>query len=175
MATQDDRPQSEPGAQTGARSGAAGSWLRDRRPRRASFPPAGRRPAIPGQGKPNRLRRRRQSRAGRGWRPAPAGPLPSSWGPTPAPEAPQNQTATGASSGSGRVIAETLASKGYFVYAGARKQEDLDALDAIDNIKAIRLDVTTGTTPDGTHTGTFTTTPSGGAPVVTVPSMGPNY
>jgi NAD(P)-dependent dehydrogenase (short-subunit alcohol dehydrogenase family) len=49
---------------------------------------------------------------------------------------------TGASSGSGRVIAETLASKGYFVYAGARKQEDLDALDAIDNIKAIRLDVT---------------------------------
>jgi len=49
---------------------------------------------------------------------------------------------TGASSGSGRVIAETLAAKGYFVYAGARKQEDLDALDAIDNIKAIRLDVT---------------------------------
>ncbi|MEE4163824.1 MAG: SDR family oxidoreductase [Woeseiaceae bacterium] len=49
---------------------------------------------------------------------------------------------TGASSGSGRVIAETLASRGYFVYAGARKQEDLDALDAIDNIKAIRLDVT---------------------------------
>ncbi len=49
---------------------------------------------------------------------------------------------TGASSGSGRVIAETLASRGYHVYAGARKQADLDALNAIDNIEAIRLDVT---------------------------------
>jgi NAD(P)-dependent dehydrogenase (short-subunit alcohol dehydrogenase family) len=49
---------------------------------------------------------------------------------------------TGASSGSGRVIAETLASRGYHVYAGARKQADLDALNEIDNIEAIRLDVT---------------------------------
>ena len=49
---------------------------------------------------------------------------------------------TGASSGIGRNIAETLASKGYFVYAGARKQQDLDALNAIDNIRAVRLDVT---------------------------------
>ncbi|MDJ0657817.1 MAG: SDR family oxidoreductase [Xanthomonadales bacterium] len=49
---------------------------------------------------------------------------------------------TGASSGSGRVIAETLAERGYYVYAGARKQADLDALNAIDNIQAIRLDVT---------------------------------
>ena len=49
---------------------------------------------------------------------------------------------TGASSGSGRIIAETLASRGYHVYAGARKQADLDALNAIDNIEAIRLDVT---------------------------------
>jgi NAD(P)-dependent dehydrogenase (short-subunit alcohol dehydrogenase family) len=49
---------------------------------------------------------------------------------------------TGASSGSGRVIAETLAARGYHVYAGARKQADLDALNAIENIEAIRLDVT---------------------------------
>jgi NAD(P)-dependent dehydrogenase (short-subunit alcohol dehydrogenase family) len=49
---------------------------------------------------------------------------------------------TGASSGSGRVIAETLALRGYYVYAGARKQADLDALDAIENIQAVRLDVT---------------------------------
>ena len=49
---------------------------------------------------------------------------------------------TGASTGIGREIAETLARDGYFVYAGARKQKDLDALDAIDNIQAVRLDVT---------------------------------
>ncbi|MDX1395718.1 MAG: SDR family oxidoreductase, partial [Gemmatimonadota bacterium] len=49
---------------------------------------------------------------------------------------------TGASSGLGRATAETLASKGYFVYAGARSEEDLRALNAIDNIEAIRLDVT---------------------------------
>lgn len=49
---------------------------------------------------------------------------------------------TGASSGIGRKIAETLAANCYHVYAGARKQADLDALDAIDNIQSIRLDVT---------------------------------
>lgn len=49
---------------------------------------------------------------------------------------------TGASSGAGRVIAETLASRGYFVYAGARKQADMDELNRIENIQAIRLDVT---------------------------------
>ena len=49
---------------------------------------------------------------------------------------------TGASSGIGRNIAETLAAKGYFVYAGARKQADLDALNAIPNIRSVRLDVT---------------------------------
>lgn len=49
---------------------------------------------------------------------------------------------TGASTGLGRMIAETLAAKGYFVYAGARKAKDLEALDAIDNIRAVRLDVT---------------------------------
>ena len=49
---------------------------------------------------------------------------------------------TGASTGIGRNIAETLAASGYFVYAGARKPADLDALDEIPNIQAIRLDVT---------------------------------
>jgi NAD(P)-dependent dehydrogenase (short-subunit alcohol dehydrogenase family) len=49
---------------------------------------------------------------------------------------------TGASTGIGRKTAELLASRGFFVYAGARKAEDLAALDAIDNIKAVRLDVT---------------------------------
>ena len=34
---------------------------------------------------------------------------------------------TGASTGLGRMLAESLASKGYFVYAGARKDEDLAA------------------------------------------------
>lgn len=49
---------------------------------------------------------------------------------------------TGASSGIGRNMAETLAANGYFVYAGARKQADLDALNKIPNIQSIRLDVT---------------------------------
>ena len=49
---------------------------------------------------------------------------------------------TGASTGIGRHLAETLASKGYHVYAGARKDEDLAALNAIDNVTAVRLDVT---------------------------------
>ena len=48
---------------------------------------------------------------------------------------------TGASSGLGRVMAETIAAKGYFVYAGARKDSDLAELDAIENIQAVRLDV----------------------------------
>ncbi len=49
---------------------------------------------------------------------------------------------TGASTGIGRYIAERLAKDGYFVYAGARKQKDLDELSAIDNIQGVRLDVT---------------------------------
>jgi len=49
---------------------------------------------------------------------------------------------TGASTGIGRKIAEVLAEQGHFVYAGARKQADLDALNAIENIQAIKLDVT---------------------------------
>ena len=49
---------------------------------------------------------------------------------------------TGASTGLGRHLAEALAGKGYHVYAGARKDKDLAALDAIENITAVRLDVT---------------------------------
>lgn len=49
---------------------------------------------------------------------------------------------TGTSTGIGRNLVETLAGKGYKVYAGARNDEDMAALDAIDNITAVRLDVT---------------------------------
>ena len=49
---------------------------------------------------------------------------------------------TGASSGIGLRIAETLAGTGFYVYAGARKDEDLARLDAMDNISSVRLDVT---------------------------------
>ena len=49
---------------------------------------------------------------------------------------------TGASVGIGRKVAERLAAEGYFVFAGARKEQDLKALDAIPNVKAVRLDVT---------------------------------
>ena len=49
---------------------------------------------------------------------------------------------TGASVGIGRKVVERLAAEGFFVFAGARKQQDLEALDAIPNVKAVRLDVT---------------------------------
>jgi NAD(P)-dependent dehydrogenase (short-subunit alcohol dehydrogenase family) len=49
---------------------------------------------------------------------------------------------TGTSSGIGRNITERLASEGYFVYAGARKEKDLEELNAIENVQSIRLDVT---------------------------------
>ena len=49
---------------------------------------------------------------------------------------------TGASTGIGRNIAERLAAEGFFVYAGARKDTDIEALSAIDNIQGLRLDVT---------------------------------
>ena len=49
---------------------------------------------------------------------------------------------TGASTGIGRHLAETLAENGYHVYAGARKDKDLAALNAIENVTAVRLDVT---------------------------------
>ena len=49
---------------------------------------------------------------------------------------------TGASTGIGRNLAETLAAEGYHVYAGARKDADLAELEAIENVTAVRLDVT---------------------------------
>jgi NAD(P)-dependent dehydrogenase (short-subunit alcohol dehydrogenase family) len=48
---------------------------------------------------------------------------------------------TGASSGIGLQIVETLSRNGFCVYAGARKAEDLKMLDAMDNVSAVRLDV----------------------------------
>jgi len=59
-----------------------------------------------------------------------------------APVAPRAVLVTGASSGIGRRITETLAARGYFVYAGARKAEDLRSLDSIRNVQAVKLDVT---------------------------------
>lgn len=49
---------------------------------------------------------------------------------------------TGASSGIGLKITEQLAEAGHFVYAGARKEKDLAALNEIPNVQSIRLDVT---------------------------------
>ena len=48
---------------------------------------------------------------------------------------------TGASTGLGRTMTETMAAQGYFVYAGARKDKDIEELNAIENVQAIRLDV----------------------------------
>lgn len=49
---------------------------------------------------------------------------------------------TGATTGIGRVTAERLAEEGFFVYAGARKDADMVELNKIDNIMAVRIDVT---------------------------------
>lgn len=49
---------------------------------------------------------------------------------------------TGATSGIGRAAAERLAADGYIVYAGARSVSDIEKLNKIDGIVAIRLDVT---------------------------------
>lgn len=60
----------------------------------------------------------------------------------PAGESPKAVLVTGASTGIGRKITERLAADGYFVYAGARKDSDLAELNAIENVQALRLDVT---------------------------------
>jgi NAD(P)-dependent dehydrogenase (short-subunit alcohol dehydrogenase family) len=63
-------------------------------------------------------------------------------GSAPAPNAQKAVLVTGASTGIGRKITERLAREGYFVYAGARKEQDLKDLDAIPNVHSLRLDVT---------------------------------
>lgn len=63
----------------------------------------------------------------------------------PAQASPGHQKAvlvTGASTGIGRRMTEVLAARGYFVYAGARKEQDLKDLSAIKNVQSVRLDVT---------------------------------
>ena len=61
----------------------------------------------------------------------------------PPPDSPKAAVlVTGASTGIGRKITEHLASRGYLVYAGARKQADLEALGAIRNVQSVKLDVT---------------------------------
>ncbi len=49
---------------------------------------------------------------------------------------------TGASSGIGRATVEFLASKEFYVYAGARKQEDIRELNKLGNVTALEIDVT---------------------------------
>lgn len=49
---------------------------------------------------------------------------------------------TGASTGIGRKITERLAADGHFVFAGARKPDDIAALSSIKNVQGVRLDVT---------------------------------
>jgi len=61
---------------------------------------------------------------------------------TPTSEPTRAVLVTGASTGIGRYVTERLAAKGFFVYAGARKEADLASLNAIKNVQAIRLDVT---------------------------------
>ena len=49
---------------------------------------------------------------------------------------------TGATSGSGLALAERLAKSGVYVFAGARKDKDMEMLNKIPNVEAVRLDVT---------------------------------
>jgi len=49
---------------------------------------------------------------------------------------------TGTSTGIGLRMTEVLSQNGFFVYAGARKPDDLARLEAMENVKSVRLDVT---------------------------------
>jgi NAD(P)-dependent dehydrogenase (short-subunit alcohol dehydrogenase family) len=69
--------------------------------------------------------------------------LPSvDWAQAPPPAGSKPVLVSGASTGIGRKITERLANDGYFVYAGARKDADLQALGALKNVEPVRLDVT---------------------------------
>jgi NAD(P)-dependent dehydrogenase (short-subunit alcohol dehydrogenase family) len=67
---------------------------------------------------------------------------PASFAEPPAAAGQKAVLVTGASTGIGRKITERLAADGWFVYAGARKEADLEALNAIKNVQAVRIDVT---------------------------------
>ena len=75
-------------------------------------------------------------------------PAPAAWADSHAAEKTAEGTTqkavlvTGASTGIGRAITEDLAARGIFVYAGARKDSDMKELNAIENVMAVRLDVT---------------------------------
>ncbi|WOJ96976.1 SDR family NAD(P)-dependent oxidoreductase [Congregibacter brevis] len=58
------------------------------------------------------------------------------------PETQKSILITGATSGIGRNLAEALANEGHHVYAGARTGAEMAELNAINNITAVRLDVT---------------------------------
>ncbi len=49
---------------------------------------------------------------------------------------------TGATSGLGLKMTETLSKAGYIVYAGARKDADMKRLEAMENVEAVKIDVT---------------------------------
>ncbi|MBL4673910.1 MAG: SDR family oxidoreductase [Arenicella sp.] len=60
-------------------------------------------------------------------------------------QADQHQRAvliTGATSGLGLKMTETLSNNGFLVYAGARKDADMKRLNAMENVEAIKIDVT---------------------------------
>lgn len=60
----------------------------------------------------------------------------------PAPNSKQEAVlVTGANSGIGLRITEHLTAQGHFVYAGARKDADLERLNTMKNVQAVRLDV----------------------------------
>lgn len=59
-----------------------------------------------------------------------------------AQEVPPAVLVTGATTGIGRKTTELLAARGFFVYAGARKDEDMAELNKLQNVQAVRLDVT---------------------------------
>ena len=49
---------------------------------------------------------------------------------------------TGATSGLGLKMTETLSKHGFVVYAGARKEADMKRLEAMENVEAVKIDVT---------------------------------